>query len=805
MSAYSPRHDSSPRAWWSLPKSTSNPSFHPDKSSPRDPTLNKSDSLKFSTIASAIGFTKSRKHPSLTIQNPPAILTARTHPSPLFSPQSPPFHPSRPPSKSVSSTKSRVDSLEPRTPSDSRDSGSHRHSLLTLSDIDPFAARNISLASPSDPNRLSAYSASSIPDYHIHPNKSDPQPPIDRRSYASSSSRSHSNHIEDTSLPNGRSWVSELPNYRPAKRKETGDFGSSDENLTLEDPVWDQLFDPAMDNLIKSSSSTTLTDYNRLSHPDPAHLNSRMTRPPMRVRGMTVGTVAQRSKFLQDEKESKPSPKVNVPPTSFNHRDPISPASPRVIVRQPSIQRMGLPSTAPPNQKLPPPPPVSSDLPEDQRPGSQRAETDSVSSVFSSLSRNTGMHNQHYIPRSKIRERNSVPFQPSEERADSSTAPLSLKKAVSQQSLKGTITSSKTEDKVLKKQRSFHHTRHPVPPIPAPLRLKDSLTNSDGFQVVDSKRDSTSRPSTPARKRLFSGSSTRRASTYIAPEEETRSNFSIPLETDYVPRPSRKSSQAGLVQQPLQASSFWDEADPPCSPHPSVLDYTPMQIMSPAEMLKLEASVQESMELPRSRGFSIASASSTFSSDSEYTPSIMGITSQVLGPSTGNNPPGPLRSHSLLAPRDKDSAPTMAARPSTSQGTPMVQSTSYNDTPSEFVSLPPPPRPRRKTQPLVDSSCGPPVLESLPPPPRVRSKSLRSNTSNKLTTPPVTSTTTTRKSIMRKPSFLHIDDDFSSVIDVADHHQIAQAPEPLTRNIFKHEDSFLDFARDSMDTLRSDE
>ncbi|KAG7098962.1 hypothetical protein E1B28_000850 [Marasmius oreades] len=800
MSTLSPRHESSSRNWWALAKSSSNPSFHSDKSSSRD-------KKKFNTIASAIGLSKSKKHPSLTIQSPPpAILSVKSHSSPLTRPQSPPnqHQPKRPPSKSVSSTS---DSIEPRTPSDPRDSGSQRHSLLTLSDTDPFAARNISLASPSESSRLSAYSGSSIPDYHVQPKKSDAQPPIDRHSYASSSPQSYLHPAEDISLPNGPSWISELPNYSSLK---------SDENPTIDDRVWDQLYDPAsMDILIKSSSSTTLTDHNRLSYPDRENFSS--SRPPVRARGMTVGIVAQRSKFLHDERELKPpSPKVNPPPTSFNHRDPTSP-SPRVIVRQPSLQRMGLPVTAPPSQKLPPPP-LANDQLEDRPATPRRTRRDSVSSIFSSLSRDTGMHNQHYIPRSKTRDGTSLT---SEERADSS---MMLKRAVSQQSLKGTITPSKTDtsvEKVPKKQRSFHQIRVPVPPMPTPLRHTSTSTH-EGPQVTESKRDSLSNsnnPPNPVRKRLFSGSSMRRPSTsqFTVPEDDTRSVFSIPIETDYVSRASRKST--GPAQQSIQVSSFWDEVDPPSSPQPSLMDYTPMQIMSPAEMLKLEASVQESMEVTRSRGLSIASASSTFTSESEHTPSIMSVTSQSLGISLTSNPPGPSRSHSMLVPRNEDSISCTSVRPSTSQGSPMVGLKSCNDcstnepspNPSEVVSLSPPPRPRRKTHhpPLVDHSRQIndfPTMVSLPPPPRSRSKSLRSNASASLkstptamTTPPVMSMT--RKSIVKKPSFLHIDD------DQVDHTRATKAPEPQLRAsiIFKHEDSFLDFARDSLDTLQSDE
>ncbi len=59
------------------------------------------------------------------------------------------FNDHRPPSKSISSSRTRVDSIEPRTPVDlPRD----RHSLLTLSDPDPFAGRPVDCCSSATPS-----------------------------------------------------------------------------------------------------------------------------------------------------------------------------------------------------------------------------------------------------------------------------------------------------------------------------------------------------------------------------------------------------------------------------------------------------------------------------------------------------------------------------------------------------------------------------------------------------------------------------------------------------------------------------
>ncbi|KAL0071731.1 hypothetical protein AAF712_000653 [Marasmius tenuissimus] len=836
-STFSPRESSS-RNWWPISKSSSNPSFHSEKSSQRDHSTKKSDGSKFNTIASAIGLSKSKKHPSLTIQNPPpAILTAKSQGEPLYSPRTPPVYASRPPSKSVSSTKSRVDSLEPRTPSDSRDSGSHRHSLLTLSDPDPFAARNFSLTSPEDPNRLSAYSGSSNPDYLIQPKTLDRQHQFNRTSYASSSSQSNSNHTEDLSVLSGSSWISELPHHPHSKPPGTS---SSDDDISLNDPLWDNLLDPpGMSNLLKSGSSSTLTDHNRLSHPDPAR--SRSTRPHMRARGMTVGTLSQRSKFLQDEKEPRlPSPQR--PPSSFNHHDPVSPTSPRVVVRQPSIQRMGMPATAPPSQKLPPPPPTNAPT-EDRSTTSRRSLRDSTSSALSSLSRDTGMNNQHYIPRNKARERVLMPSQPAEEHLESlspKSTPQNLKRAVSQQSLKASSSLSKPEppagEKVPRKQRSFHHPRIPLPPMPMPLRHASSFTNADGSQTIEAKRDSASGPSTPVRKRLFSGSSMRRpsTSTSIAPEDDARSIFSISAEHDRSQRKSSTPAQTNPpAQQPLQVSSFWDEGDVPHSPQASVMDYTPKQIMSPAEMLKLEADVQ-AMEVSRSRGLSITSTTTSIASESEYdyAPSIASVASQSLfGGSLRPNPPGPVvRSHSMVIGGDVDDEMKgysmkgySKSRPSTSQGAasgrpgsksgPTSSPFSSPSPPPGFVSLPPPPRPRRTTTTSVASlgrRTEEPAMVSLSPPPRSKSvKSTRSTSSTQAASTAAPPVTATRRPIMKKPSFLHIDDEVPRNSHSSHSHtRTAKPSEPRpshVQKVLQHEDSFLDFARDSIDTLRSDE
>lgn len=184
---------SPPRTWWSLSPKSTNPvaqdlrrGYSTEKHSQHSPA--KHSGLTFNTFASAMGF-KSKKHPSLAIQDPP--LQSQTITPPMDGPYG--QYAARPISKSTSSTRSRVDSLEPRTPVDpQRDP---RPSLLTLSDVDPFAVRAISAPhTPSDINRLSAYSNSSIPEFVSKHAESSPM--LNRVSYASSSSHSNQHGSE---------------------------------------------------------------------------------------------------------------------------------------------------------------------------------------------------------------------------------------------------------------------------------------------------------------------------------------------------------------------------------------------------------------------------------------------------------------------------------------------------------------------------------------------------------------------------------------------------------------------------------
>ncbi|KAJ3853867.1 hypothetical protein EV368DRAFT_81173 [Lentinula lateritia] len=762
MSSALPSRSDSSRNWWSLSSkgSTREPSSFPQEKAGRPSSSKRNDNTKFNTLASAFGL-KTKKHPSLTIEDPPATSFPSHHElEPLYSPELSPKYTNRPPSKSVSSTRSRVDSIEPRTPSDGqRDSASNRHSLLTLSDIDPFAARSgIAVPhSPIDPNRLSAYSGSSVVPEYITKKLDDVPVAASRVSYASSSSHSFSpDDMASLSPPSSLYFIAEKPPKKLSQKKSLGDLGQRTNRSKLDE------FPPGM---IKSNSSVTLTDKNRLSHPEIFSA----PRPPMRARGMTDAAAIYRlPNFLQDDRSA-----TNL--ATFSPSSPSSPppVSPRVVIRQPSLQRMGLPISAPPSHRLPPPP-VPVDVTDDQDVDPLRFSNSASSSTTSFKSeRDTGMVNQHYILRSRPRERE---FRPVEDTIQKSRT---LKKAVSHQSLSKMTSSSATSvstpppmpEKGPRKQRSFHHPRIPLPQMPS-LKHHSSGSAVPLLDGPEPKRGSMNGPPTPSRKRLFSGSSTRRPSTSQETwgEDDHRSVFSLDRE--------KSTPISPISTKPSSHSSFWDESGAdatPSSPRASTMDYTPQQIMSPAEMLKLEADVRESLSLSRSRGMSIVS-SSTVASESDSTSPLPSLMSSIRSHGLLNTQPHPIRSNSMgsggmvVTPR--------LPRPSTGQSVSSATLSNTISTPG-LVSLPPPPRSRR---PLPTSNAPEPSLKALSPPPRTKvvNKTISNDKLNR------------RTPLTRKSSFLDIDGDLAS-------NQLSSPSIPLHGG-----DSFLDLARESLDTVRSD-
>ncbi|KAF7311058.1 hypothetical protein HMN09_00649400 [Mycena chlorophos] len=306
--------------------------------------------------------------------------------------------------------------------------------------------------------------------------------------------------------------------------------------------------------------------------------------------------------------------------------------------------------------------------------------------------------------------------------------PRMLKKSMSQQSLNKqrspSISTVPMPDSAPgpRKQRSFH--RLPVYAVPLQLPLTEQ------------------RAEPSQRKRMFSTSSGRR------PSQST-----LPLVDD-----AAESDRVTLSA----STSYWIDADQPRTP---TSEYMPQQIMSPAEMLAVEARVEAEYH-SRPRGGSIMSASE-FDHDSTLSPA---------------------RSFGGGRKRSNSDHPSLRS-------------------PAEDYYEPEPP--------------SPPVLMSLPPPPR-RTKSRTSSISSRTTlevrtsvavspqqtesfsplSPPPRKTVRPKKSmdkqqrhmLMRKPSFLDIDDEIDRT----------PAP-PVPPPVILNEDSFLDLTRESFDSTRSDD
>ncbi|KAF5385184.1 hypothetical protein D9615_001320 [Tricholomella constricta] len=792
MSSTFPADSPNSRTWWSLapkqPQELRRP-YSSDKSS-RPGGLN--------SIAAALGF-KSKKHPTLAIQDP-QYPTLRPAPTP---PTIDTKFTHRPPSKSVSSTRSRVDSYRPRTPVDVRRDG--RQSLLTLSDSDPFAVRALSSAphTPSDPNRLSAYSNSSIPD------EKGIEPVLNRVSYASSSSNSNIHGSEPSPLD-------KVTPKKPKLKKSMGSlhrkqsFAAGDQSLGS---AWETLIQANISGMAKSGSSTTLTDKNRFSQPE----TNPTPRPPMRARGMTDSGAGQRSGFLATEAAG---PSASAAHQFSTPSQASSTSSPRVIIRQPSVSRIGLPPSAPPRHELPPPPPPVLD--HRQRdddfemvvPLSTGSTSSSSLSFASSVTSNREvLYSRTYSPRQKEKKplersvSNKAEMEGTRDvfskASQPSSTPRTLKKALSHQSLGRRAHSSNGPVPALapepplptkspRKQRSFHQPKVPLPTIPHPLRNTNSvgsqLSPTESQPIIEQRRGSAGGISIPGRKRLFSGSNGRRPSTSqcIFPDDDSRSVFSVRSESDQ----NAGASFFQIMRQPLSpatTSSFWDEGandQTPSSPQRTTHEYTPQQIMSPAEMAKLEESVEELSTPGRQRGLSILSASTLVTSDGEdESLSGVGFFPESSDSANESATTEMARSNSVMY-KGLTVPPRLSIRPSTSQGSMSIPSTSNPNTPKSspstpsITSLPPPPRRTRPRPAFVPDE--PPIITALPPPP-----------GRKFVRPKISfEKALHRRSIMRKPSFLEIDDDTDKDTDV-------ESPAEPTSG------SFLDLARESFDTVRS--
>ncbi|KAF8665410.1 hypothetical protein AX16_000429 [Volvariella volvacea WC 439] len=862
-STLSPRNESSSRTWWSLsPKSSSShTSKDVTKTFPEKPTPAKSpSSLKLNSFASAIGL-KSKKHPTLTIQDPVPFIQSPAKPTSY----------NRPPSKSVSSVRSQGDSIGPRTPTDGqRDPPNSRHSLLTLSDTDPFAPRAIvtpaSYAS-SDPNRLSAYSSNS--DYGSKKNEVSS---ANRGSYASTSSASHnfsSINGEVFPLPPSSSHVPDIPRVRRLTTQKS--TSSLNRKASMMDNI--PTIATAWESIPKSESSTTLTEKPRLRTMSGLQHSISMAsiRPPTRPRGMTEGHI-QYSEAINDG--------TNSTPVEVNQRYP---PAPRVVIRQASSSRLGQPPSAPPSHGLPPPPKTFTPVDEERDNPILASASSSSSSLSFATSVSSAMEdiqprkhksgNKSKESTGRARspllevERGYLPSPEQPTRLASPVAPRTLKKAVSHQVLaKRTLppqTALPSPPKPHVAVKTQPKERHfPPPRLTLPLRPTALVhaSSGEGPMPPDQRRESGNSSTSNTRKRLFSGTSLRRPSTSntIMSDNDIQSIFSSPSE----------------IELQHSHASFWDEGpsieQPPPSPPPESIDYTPQQIMSPAEIANFERSVEEKGKHTRQRGLSILSTStmastiaSTMASEREdELPSPLSlsppvklsslpmrlstISSNTCFSSTSATSPLSIRSSPAAAsaftsPLIADSplpaspitpTPDTINAPSTAHDNAMENATTNNrnDVSSPFIplnSLPPPPRRRPAT---TESATNPVLrvatdaLSPLTPPPRRTNSTISAHASlSPSRVRPKGSTVSMgkkqhRMSIFRKPSFLEIDDDDDDPVANADasstavkrvnsvvekDRPIVKSGAPASWTTAKIQDSFLDLARESFDSVRN--
>ena len=323
------------------------------------------------------------------------------------------------------------------------------------------------------------------------------------------------------------------------------------------------------------------------------------------------------------------------------------------LSRQPSFSRSIItpPETSPPSQELPPVPclkylsvlPNSDGLPSDPGSSSSSLSFASSTSEYQPLSKTACVEDKRL---QSIRDQAKIPSEPrtksptrvlrgalspalSRRPATADDRPGSLKKTPSQPSLQNKLTGRPSEhpddqclgvddvlgsSKFLRKQRSFHHPRVPVPPLPS-LRHATSFTPSEITvpQSVDSPRDKErdrqkeKRESTASlSKRRFLPGSIRRGSTSHAAtftfDDDTGSLIIPPSELDRLdksspPRFTNPFGSPGVESMMLPATStFYDDL----TGSPTTVSYFPQsvdghsqdtgphQILSTAQLLKLE-------------------------------------------------------------------------------------------------------------------------------------------------------------------------------------------------------------------------
>lgn len=187
----------------------------------------------------------------------------------------------------------------------------------------------------------------------------------------------------------------------------------------------------------------------------------------------------------------------------------------------------------------------------------------------------------------------------------------------------GSSQASSTAGKTPRKQRSFHASRVPLPPMPNLRGSSGNGYSSEVFPqpsspVVEPRRSSVTSP----RKRLFSGSSARRSTSSHGPtsagaEDDKRSILSFdsdirPVTSSAIESITMSFNSAGgslslLTRNAcISPSSLWEDTNTGGgnNKRTSQSEYTPQYIMAPADQLKLaeELAVEETTTSERDAG-----------------------------------------------------------------------------------------------------------------------------------------------------------------------------------------------------------
>ena len=494
-------------------------------------------------------------------------------------------------------------------------------------------------------------------------------------------------------------------------------------------------------------------------------IHAALSKPKQRARGMTDGGSTRKAGFFSDEplplKKLSQQSSISTFSTAISSTEHTSS---QVVIQQASQDRPIVPTCASLVQSLPGTPhsPMRNQIArtESGSPSGMPFASSSSNNILPDLchpTQETCYSQRNGFSRDHHSEVYSTPTKMESKAALGS--PRKLKKAISHQSLSGKINA---QPSTLPKLPPIDHlVPNPVSP-PSPVHS----TKFSSLLALDTKvapERSVSGSYSLGRKKFFSHSNTttRPSTSHSTPtasmlEDDSLSVLSI--RSDHSSRLVPLKPWASLNANPQ--SSFWDEAGSPLSSNPagSTSEYTPQPILSAAEVAKLEASITNSPDRStRSRTFSLLSASTT-ASDREN----LDVTSIGLSPPPITKSRGKLGSMKLGTSKTSGfySPSSSRARSPTRSPPPQVNGNPENDSRSTIMfqpsssqspielmtSLPPPPRPRQRSQltyPPERSNPASSILSSVAKPSRSKStieKGIH------------------RRSIMKKPSFLEIDD-----------------------------------------------